>query len=468
MRLRWFVLLTVWVLVGQCVLPTGSIYAEVGLVAKLDSIVKRSQPPLIGVSVINLDSGTSVYSRNEMAPLKPASVLKVLASVVALERLGPNYRFETEFVGRGVTDGRVQELYVIGGGDPNLRIEDIWVIVRKLKRLGIREISEIVLDTSGFTTLVAREGQRAYEAGSSALSFNFNSLFVEVCPTKPGQHAHVGVEPWETGVVLEGKIKTIRGAGRKYGIDELPHSGDSLKGLRYKLRGTIGAAGGCDKVYRSVPNPPLYFGAVFKEQLRYIGIHVTGAVKIGHYSGTGVRLYQHKSKALSLIVEDLNHFSSNYIGEQLLFAIGTRADGKKSRVEGLRHLNAYLQGLGYSSEEFNLEDGSGLSHLNRISARIITHILMEARAREKISVEFEKSLSVSQQNGTLKERTFGSGRVFVRGKTGTLNGVRALAGFMVSKSGSKLAFAIIQNKLNSKNRAQRLEDEMVTALYKLA
>ena len=128
-------------------------------------------------------------------------------------------------------------------------------------------------------------------------------------------------------------------------------------------------------------------------------------------------------------------------------------------------MNAYLAKLGFSANEYNVVDGSGLSHENRLSARVITALLLKVHRQRILQPEFEKSLSVMGQSGTLKKRKPPVSGLRLRGKTGTLDGVSSLAGYLFDVSGNKLAFAIIQNRTASRERALSLEDRLVKEFY---
>jgi D-alanyl-D-alanine carboxypeptidase/D-alanyl-D-alanine-endopeptidase (penicillin-binding protein 4) len=177
-------------------------------------------------------------------------------------------------------------------------------------------------------------------------------------------------------------------------------------------------------------------------------------------------MYEHASKPLVDIVRDLNHFSNNFIAEQLLLALGEVPGGGRDRQVGLDRLSRYLVDLGVPSEQVSLADASGLSHTNRLTPRSIVTVLRRMARSVEVGPEFEISLSVSGRNGTLRRRYFGGGESpTVRAKTGTLDGVSSLAGYLSGRSGKRYAFAIIGNDLASKARALKLEERLVETLY---
>ncbi|MFM1847880.1 MAG: hypothetical protein RL417_1354 [Pseudomonadota bacterium] len=455
--LRTVSLFVIGVLLGAAVIAPGRVAAEVPLEDRLRSIVTAEKGGTFGVVIVDLANGNGVYSQNPDLTLKPASVLKIVTAAAALELLGPEYTFRTEFWVNHPVPGGVETLTVVGGGDPDLTTEGGWLVARELHKRGIRRIGSIVLDESHFASLRPASGQRAYRAGSAGLSFNFNSIGFKICPTSPGKNAVVSVDPWESGATISGNVRTGKGGGLT--VDQ------KGSGLRYVLGGFV-PPGECVSVYRSVPDPAGYFGRTFVELLRGVGVQVLRGAAPGRKSAGARLMYEHASKPLVDIVRDLNHFSNNFIAEQLLLALGEVPGGGRDRQVGLDRLSRYLVNLGVPSEQVSLADASGLSHTNRLTPRAIVTVLRRMARSVEVGPEFEISLSVSGRNGTLRRRDFGGGESpTVRAKTGTLDGVSSLAGYLSGRSGKRYAFAIIGNGLASKARALKLEERLVETLY---
>ncbi|MDC0358651.1 D-alanyl-D-alanine carboxypeptidase/D-alanyl-D-alanine-endopeptidase [Oligoflexia bacterium] len=450
--------------------------ADLGSVKIADKLQKVLNIPAnakVGVAVFDLNNGEGVYEFNSVKPLKPASVLKILTSNVALSQLSTAYKFSTEVWAENLNkDGFVNVLYVKGGGDPSFTTEDMWMLARKIKLHGIKKISALRLDDSYFSNAYRRQGQSAYQAGASALSLNFNSISFRVCPNRPGQKALITVDPWEYGVQTLGAIDTIsRGAGQ-FGIDEVARIDNKHTGkMLYRLRGTFGAKRQCEYIYRTVDEPVYYFGVVLRKFLKLLGVWVDDDIRRGAVSARAKLLFSSHSKPLGQIVRDLNIYSNNFIAEQLLTVLGCSVASKKydkkrcDKQRGIRKAEEYLRRLGYAKPEFEVVDGSGLDHTNRMSARILLHLLVEALKVEEYRPEFESSLPIAGISGTLKKRNFGSAPVLVRAKTGTLNGVSSLAGYLTSKRGNKFAFVVVQNNVRSKRDADKLENKLIKFLY---
>ncbi|MBX7145643.1 MAG: D-alanyl-D-alanine carboxypeptidase, partial [Oligoflexia bacterium] len=239
----------------------------------------------IGVEVQAVDDGAVLFERHAHSLLMPASVAKVVTAAAALQALGPEYQFKTEAWADGVDGDSAKRLYLVGSGDPSLNLESLWLLARRIKKLGIRSIGTLVLDDSRFSQGKERVGQRAYQTGASALSFNYNSVGFDICPGKVGRSASVVVDPWEFGIKLSGTIKTIPGAGGTYSVDE------GNAGV-YVLGGTIGAERGCVSHYRSVGQPSIYLGRVFQGLASQLGVSV-GSVEQGTPRATSSFLFAH-------------------------------------------------------------------------------------------------------------------------------------------------------------------------------
>lgn len=439
---------------------------ELHPVADTERLLTKAPAKAIGVSVIELSTGKSLLDRNANRPLKPASVLKVLTSAAVLDELGLDYRFKTTVSGSDRKGGSISHLAIRGGGATDLTIESAWILARRIRLLGINRIGTLELDDTLFDYSRGPSGQRAYEAGSSALSFNFNSIAISICPSAPGSPAVVSADPWEAGAVINGSIKTVSGSrGKGFAVDEVKSNDNKL---HFRVSGEIGSAEKCRTVYRSVKSPIRYFGAVFPQLLEAVGVQVSN-VRLGQSADSLrlVPLFEHESKPMSLIVRDLNHYSNNFLAEQLLYALGGAAGGVWNRDRGAEKLGELLVKLGIRDSGMVVVDGSGLSHDNRLSAAAITKILRFAASQPQFSAEFSSSLSVGERSGTLRARNFTSGSTtpFIRAKTGSLTGVSTLAGYIVTRRGTELAFAILLNEIASKDQALAFEEQLVRQLY---
>lgn len=416
----------------------------------------------LAYAVYDLQTGKEISSRNEDKQLKPASVQKLLTSYSALKLLGPDYKFVTQIFTRGRKGDHVDDLIIKGGGDPYLTTENIWLLARRVVKLGIKDVRRLVIDNSAFVDQPTRSGQRAYETAPSALTFNFNSLALEFCVGPQNGSAVITPEAWNVPVKITGQVKVSPTAKSAIQVEEIGNSKDSV--AEFRVGGTLNQADGCKTVYRSINQAPRYFAEAFKKFLDLNNVQGQREISYSVTPSDATFVFAQESKALSEIVSDMNHFSTNFIAEQILYALGQNESGSFDRSRGVQRLSDVLKGLGFVEKEFVLIDGCGLSHDNRLSVKEIGKILLEVAKDEHLRPEFEVSLAVLGRSGTLRRRSVPSENVTVRGKTGSLDGVSSLAGYLQTKSGRRVAFVILQNNVGSKDEAVQIEDRFVEAL----
>ena len=455
--------------IGACLVAIGWFFAQTGTVLsgptpvqiRINQRLKAYSKLSPGLLAVDLQSGQTLASIRPDQALKPASVLKVLTSAIALQELGPEFVFKTLFYVAPAARTGGYNLHIKGGGDPSLNLEAAWKIAQQLARFDFPQgFDGIVVDTTLFSDPIEPRGQRAYQTGASALSFNYNSVGFDICPGPSGSAARVYVVPEGVGVEIQGKVQTVSRGQVGVSVSQRQSAG----GLSFTLGGKIRSGSECVRVYRSVPEPEIVFARFLKSLLLKEGHKVGDNIVLGPLPAQARFLYEHSSEPLAAIVRDLNHFSTNFIGEQLVYALGQGGDGFWRHRDGLQRMQQFVASLGVPPEQFELHDGSGLSHANRISTSALVRILKYAWSNPLIRPELESSLSVAEYSGTLRRRTFALGDTILRGKTGTIDGVSSLAGFIYGTSGRVIAFAFIQNQVASKNDANRLEEEIVSIL----
>lgn len=397
-------------------------------------------------------NGREIAAHNSQL-MKPASVLKALTSAAVLRNLGLGYRFKTEVYAKGRRGAEVEELVVKGSGDPSLTIEDLFVIARRIRALGIRRISRLSFDDTAFIGARSSSGARSFEAGSSALSLNFNSLTVTVCPEGRGERGEVQVDPWEAGVEVVNQTVT---GGQNRGLDAAWSDG------KLRVSGEIGVGQPCEDLYRSVPDPARYFGSTFVGLLGEVGVRTPEKFEVRRVFPGAVLIYTHESKPLVQILQDLNWYSNNFIAQQLVFALGRNQNGTFSEEAGLSLLRRFAEN-GQEGGGSVILDGSGLSHGNRVTSALISRVVYEASKDRVSGPDYLSTFSRPEVGGTLKRRSFSGASPYFRGKTGSLDGVSSLAG--VVGGGTPLYFALLQNEVRGRGAAQEVEERFVKALY---
>lgn len=414
----------------------------------LSEYVELESNQSISVYAVDTENGKEIFSLNPDEYLIPASILKLFTAATALEDLGTEFRFSTQFYTRSKR-GELKDLVIRGEGDPSFTSESLWMSIRSLKARGITEVGDVILDDSYFKDAREALSERAYAAGNSSLSFNHNSVGITVCPSKLGSKAIISYEPKEIHLNVSSTAVTSR-SQNNVEVEDLGN--DS-----FKVSGMIGETDDCVTIYRSVRDIKRYFGESLLGFAKDQGIIIKGDYKTGSINPEDKLVFIHKGEPLSRILQDMNQLSSNFIAEQILYTLG-RSSNVASKQEGSARVFDYLKNLGLPISKFRMRDGSGLDRDNKVSARLVVDLLVGAK-RQSWWNQFLNSLSISSLNGTLKKRDFRS--VTVYGKTGTLNGVTSLAGYFYNKERHLVAFAIIQNGISETDKSRKKEENIV-------
>jgi len=409
-----------------------------------------------GLSVIDLSSGKEIYAFQSERLLAPASTLKLVTSIVALKNLGAEFKFKTGVYSLQAKKNEVT-VGIKGGGDPELTTEQAYLIARKIKLSGLKNITKLLLDNSALKDPSLIQGERAYEAASSALSFNFNSTGVQICPSRDNLKGKAVILPliWEGLVEVEGEVKQVRG-------EESNLSLSWVSPKLIKVSGYIGAESSCQIRYLSNQDSSHSFANFIGNALEDLGIASGISTSKGIIPENLPKLFEFESKPLSQLLVGLNHFSTNVSAEQILAAIGSFGEtGDLSRSRGLKELNQFIAELGFKDHQ--IVDGSGLSRKNQLSAKSLSSALSFAWRRPEIGSYVQVSLPVLGQSGTLKRRNNPKGDYQVFAKSGTLDGVSTLAGYLhlcpsATFSCKSYAFSIIQNDIAEISSAHRIEE----------
>ncbi len=421
----------------------------------------------IGISILSLESGEFFFNYNENKNFLPASTLKILTSAAALKYLGPEFRFNTAFYLDGEIDqGGVFRGNVIlrGNGDPSLNkafysdpFSFMDKFIDKLDSLGIKSIrGNLIGDDEYFDEAYYPSGwalddlQYEYSSQVNALSVNGNSIDITISPGDSiGLPGLLDIYPENSYAAIVNLINTVEknevsGINhlREYNTNLIEIVGDiaydSLKKNKITLRSTI-------------ENPTLFLLNVLKEKFEKRNIYFRGLVidgsdyfgKIDLYKLTP--LYDHISPPLSEIIKLLNSRSDNLAAEMVLKTIGKEMTGDGNFANGLIYIREYLQNAGIPKEKVFIADGSGLSRLNLFAPKYQIDLLafLYRGANKEV---FLNSLARPGKEGTLKRRMKNSlAEVNVYAKTGSMNSVSCLCGYVMTRDKEMLAFSIMIN-----------------------
>ena len=459
--------------------------ADVATLERLvNATVKSGEREKLSISVADVTSGEIVYQLNGTTARVPASVLKTVTSVAALEELGAHYRFRTDFFMASSNKVAVKEkgrsgledLYVRGGGDPSLLSSKLWEVAEQLKAQGIEQVGDLVLDDSAFISPRGALGSNPYQAALSATSLDHNCYRLFISPgAAAGQAAHTMLS-LGAGFKLVNRVRTVRGEQKELNWSQ----SDAAVGepeMTVTASGVIGVNAEPYVEYLTVPTPSRYFGHVFRQLLGSVGIATRGQIRMGITPNNARKILSFASKDLALIIYDLNHYSSNFMAEQIVYALGEN-DGEFDHKRGVQRLKKLLQRIGVDSSQFQVVDGSGLDRDNRLSTSALVRTLVYAYQKLGIGPDLLASFSRFGATGTLKKRSVGDANASlstpvgsplgslgersagVWGKTGSLDGVSSVVGLLEDSQRRRLAYAIISNGFVSKE----MEDRMISAL----
>ncbi len=459
-------------LLGPAAVRAADAAAQSGLARRLDAALRH--PALKGsrvaVCVVEERTGRALYERDPDRLLVPASNLKVVTAAAALAALGPTRRFATELLGDAAPDaeGRVQWLFVRGGGDPALTSEDFWRLAADLRRIGLSRIERgIALDDSHFDSerwhpSWGKPSSRAYYAPVGGISVNYGAFSVAVSPGVGGAAPRVRADPPLAYFEIASRARTGPARSRARLHVDLGEANDSQP---VRVDGVIPAQASAQLVQRSVQDPTRYAGAVLRMQLEAVGIPVGPGLELGAVPASAVPLTAFEGRPLAEIVRLFLKYSNNQIGEALVKQLGARAAGPPGSWEkGLPALLDELRGLGVDPAGMQLRDGSGLSYDNRVSPRFLVQTLRAALASFRFGPEFLAALPIAHADGTLAGRAEAAEGA-LRAKTGLLTRVTGLSGLAELGDGERAVFSILVNGFRSDaHSAMRAVDGFAAAL----
>ncbi|WKZ71277.1 MAG: D-alanyl-D-alanine carboxypeptidase/D-alanyl-D-alanine-endopeptidase [Melioribacteraceae bacterium] len=413
-----------------------------------------------GASIYSLKTGETIYKLNTDKSFKPGSVLKLFTTSTALLLLGPDYKFKTTFF----TDGKIingvleGNLIIVGFGDPTITSgdgkenDDFKSWIDSLNHQGIYSIKgDLILYDDNFETsmygksLVARYDYNCSSPYSGSFVLNENNYEIILEPTEPGSLSKVFFTLF----------------GKKYSIINNVFTNSKIKEnqIEYKVEdnnkiiidGQISLNSDPHFIKIPINNPSQFFANAFYEVLVEEGLVVKGSAKTNSKLGKQfdfnelTYLFEDHSARLTEIVAEINKNSNNVYAEQLLKAIGYELFGYGSTKNGLIAIEKIIQQMGINPTNIQIVDGSGVSPINLITPNQVTKLLSYMYKSDSFE-EFYKSLSIAGFDGTLIER-MGKSKAEnnFRGKSGYLENVRSLAGYIKTTDNEPIALVLIAN-----------------------
>ncbi len=442
----------------------------------------------LSVSVKSVADKKTIFAINSEKSLPSASILKLVSTATILSVLGGDFRYQTflEYDGLIKKDTLVGNIYIRGTGDPSLgsdRFKDYagstqlisrWTTA--IQKLGIKYIKgDILADASYFDSNTLADSWiwgdlgNYYGAGVSGLNFNDNQYRIKF---KPGVDEGdpttlLGIEPAIPYLVFTNRVTTgERGSGDKTVVYGNPLSNQVV------LTGTVPRGVATFSVKGSIPDPAMYAAYALKQNLSGTVTFISepAALKGAATSllPTGKKvLDEYKSPPLRDICQQANFWSVNLYADAFLKRAGKQLEGKSDYDDAARAVTNYWLNRKADMRGFFIKDGSGLSPSGSVTTHNLTDILSLA-TKEASYPDFYKSIAVLGLNGTV--RNLGKGTKAagnIHAKSGSIEGTRAYAGYVTTKSGAVLSFAMIANKYQQES-SRTVSEELARLMTLLA
>jgi serine-type D-Ala-D-Ala carboxypeptidase/endopeptidase (penicillin-binding protein 4) len=393
---------------------------------------------------------------NPAVPMNPASVMKLVTTYAALELLGPAYRWNTQvYASAPLRDGILEgDLVLKGDGDPKLDLESFWMLLRALRARGLRDIrGGLVLDRSRFERITGNPGDfdgdefRPYNVLPDALLVNYRSLRFTFLPGPPAGAVRIAVEPRPPALDIVNALKLAEGGcpdGRAFRDLLQPTFEPTTK--RAVFAGRYPASCGEKDLNVALLSPNDQVEGVFRQYWSELGGLWSGAVREGAAPEGAQPFYTHDSAPLGELVRGVNKFSNNVMGRQIFLTLGSDPSGAPaSAARAIAAVRTWLARKGVAAPELVLENGIGLSRIERISAGSLASLL-QAAWRSAVMPEFIASMPIVGLDGTMRRRLKENGiagRAHI--KTGLLSDARAMAGYVLDRAGRRQVVVMIVN-----------------------
>jgi D-alanyl-D-alanine carboxypeptidase/D-alanyl-D-alanine-endopeptidase (penicillin-binding protein 4) len=470
---------TLYTVIGMAQTPITSVQQKIADWQTSAELVHAS----IGIAVSDLVTGEELIKSEPQLSLVPASILKVVTTATALEVFGPDFRFTTTFCGSGSikNDTLFGDLQIIGGGDPTLgsayfpennHFLDDWI--KTIQSRNIRVITgNLVMDASMYesqmipNSWVWEDLGNYYGAGASGLSVYDNLYEIHLSSDKEdGKLTKIeGIHPEIPDLEIQNEV-----VSSFLNSDQAYVFGSPMDNKRI-IRGTIPVNKNDFVVKASVPDPAVLLASEFRRKLLASGIILSGETrfeKAKNKQSTPAFLAINQSPELSEIIKVTNHESVNLFAEHLLKHLAFQKYGLGTTIGGCKFVMEFWKEKGLDVSGFFMNDGSGLSRFDAVTASQMVAILNYMKAKSTYSDDFFQSLA-AVGNGTLT--VFNNDNFpkdCLHAKSGSMTRVRCYAGYLTTISGRQLSFTIMLNNFacTQTDAIQKIQ-ELLVALRKL-
>ena len=411
----------------------------------------RIQPDEVAVYVQDLDSGEVLLAHRADVSMNPASTMKLVTTFAALRALGGDYRWQTQWRSSGtVANGALQgDLYWVGSGDPSFDQPDLLDMQQQLVRQGIMSLNgKVVLDRHVWGSLAGAEGfendaDESFVVPPDPHMIAYKALWITAARNETGQPAFL-LNPPLYGIQTD-LSQLIETDGRCSRLSN--HVSAKFENGVLVFRGRLPAACMGEKMHVNLFDAPRFAEESFRGHWLAQGLDGPHGFGRGAAPGNSRILAAHFSKPLGEVLTDMNKHSNNLIARTVFLTLGHQENGPHSVQSAEAAVRRQLVSAGLDDEALVLENGSGLSRRERLTARFLGSMLFQAY-RAPFRDTFIHTLPIAGTDGTLRGRLRQLGRS-LRMKTGTLRDVRTLAGYWLPPKGRRLAVVVLINSQHS-------------------
>ena len=454
----------------------SSFTAHAALPAPITKAMREVGVPLYAVSIYVREVGNvdPLIAHRSTEPMNPASTMKILTTLVGLDVLTPNYTWKTTFstaskIEAGVLRG---PMYLRGSGDPKFVAEHLQTAVKALRDRGIREIAgDILLDRTLFAGVASDPSQfdgqplKPYNVSPDALLYNFQAVGFRFTP-QPDNSVTVTTDgPLPDGLALTNSLHATSGNCGDWRSLITPVFTSNGNRASANFTGTYPRDCADRAWYVSLFDHNGLLAGTFARMWRDAGGTWTGIMRDGATPKNARVLYTHTSAPLASMVTDINKYSNNVMARQVLLTIDAELSKRPAVAKrGGRSIQDWAKSRGFDISDVVIENGSGLSRNERVSAQSMAKVL-EYGLTAPFSSDFVSSLPLAATDGTLAKRFIdhqAEGTAYL--KTGTLTGVKALAGYLLLPGDRKVIFVGMINHSNAE-AGQRALDAAVDWVY---
>ena len=441
--------------------PSSASFNDNLLPAGVRNVLGHRSLPAESLSLFvqDLDTEEVLLQWNAAEPRNPASVMKLVTTLVALDTLGPAYTWRTDIHAMGELDGDTLngDLLLKGYGDPFLVTERVWVMLRDLRRRGLRNIAgDLLIDDSFFSVedydpaAFDRQPLRAYNVAPNAMMMNFKVVRYFFEPDAAGRSVRIGTDPELDNLDIVNRLSVARGRCRGYqrGISIIPGSDFEQMTFSGKF------PSGCEtySMSRTALDHNAFTYGLFKTVWEDVGGSLAGNWKnvSSDLPEDAEPLLSFDSWPLADVISRVNKYSNNVMARQLLLTLAAEQYGAPGTEEnGRRAIADWFAGRGLQPQTLTLSNGSGLSREGRVTAEQMAGLLRYAWTQPYMP-EFLSSMSLTGLDGTTKRRFDADDQLAGRAhlKTGSLDHVSAIAGYLQARSGRRFVVVTMQNHRN--------------------